>query len=553
VASAAPAPRGAFLARHGALLAVLVVLVLAGAVRWRLLDMPLERDEGEYAYAGQLILQGVPPYLEAYNMKFPGTYYAYAIVMACFGETARGIRLGLLLVNAGTALLLFGLGRRLIGSLGGAIGAIAFALLTLDLWSMCLFAHATHFVLLPALAGLYLLARASCDPPSVGARRAPWLLMAGVLLGIAVLMKQHAFTFPVLGVLLVAVEGGGRGWRAVLRDIAVLAVGVAAPLVSLGAVLMAQGVLGRFWFWTFEYAHTYVTLLPASRLWTDLPRNLDEAAQATRWIWVTGGVGLVALWVDRWPARSRGWLTGLLVAAFIAICPGFFFRQHYFILLLPAVALLSGVAVTSLARLLERIASAAFARLVAVALFAGVCSTFVIGQGGILFRMRPVDVLRIRYGPGPFTEAREVGRFLRERGRPGDRIAVLGSEPEIYFYARQRSATGYMYMYPLTEVQPFASRMQDEMMAEIEAAHPRHVVFVQEISTWNLLPQSDLRALRWAARYVADCYRLVGVVDMFGDRAECVWGDEAPGYRPRSPNVIYVYERKSDMPCAVGG
>ena len=24
--------------------------------------MPLERDEGEYAYAGQLILQGIPPY-----------------------------------------------------------------------------------------------------------------------------------------------------------------------------------------------------------------------------------------------------------------------------------------------------------------------------------------------------------------------------------------------------------------------------------------------------------------------------------------------------------
>ncbi|HVH50107.1 MAG TPA: hypothetical protein VM781_00455, partial [Candidatus Bathyarchaeia archaeon] len=55
----------------------LVILLFAG-IRWRLREMPLERDEGEYAYAGQLILQNIPPYELAYNMKLPGTYVAYA-------------------------------------------------------------------------------------------------------------------------------------------------------------------------------------------------------------------------------------------------------------------------------------------------------------------------------------------------------------------------------------------------------------------------------------------------------------------------------------------
>lgn len=52
------------------------LLLVAGFVvyvRVRLLNLPLERDEGEYAYAGQLILEGVPPYKEAWNMKLPGT------------------------------------------------------------------------------------------------------------------------------------------------------------------------------------------------------------------------------------------------------------------------------------------------------------------------------------------------------------------------------------------------------------------------------------------------------------------------------------------------
>jgi len=40
----------------GPLLTLLVTILATSAIRLRLLSMPLERDEGEYAYAGQLIL-----------------------------------------------------------------------------------------------------------------------------------------------------------------------------------------------------------------------------------------------------------------------------------------------------------------------------------------------------------------------------------------------------------------------------------------------------------------------------------------------------------------
>ena len=53
--------------------ALIFILGFGAFVRLRLLDFPLERDEGEYAYAGQLMLQGIPPYKLAYNMKLPGT------------------------------------------------------------------------------------------------------------------------------------------------------------------------------------------------------------------------------------------------------------------------------------------------------------------------------------------------------------------------------------------------------------------------------------------------------------------------------------------------
>ena len=73
-----------------------LILALTAAARLLAIDAPLERDEGEYAYAGQLLLQGVPPYAAAYNMKFPGTYGAYAAILAVFGSSIRGIHAGLM-------------------------------------------------------------------------------------------------------------------------------------------------------------------------------------------------------------------------------------------------------------------------------------------------------------------------------------------------------------------------------------------------------------------------------------------------------------------------
>src|SRR5438128_3127597 len=240
------------IARHAAVLVTLLVIALAALVRLRLSDMPLERDEGEYAYAGQLILKGLPPYLEAYNMKFPGTYYAYALIMALFGQTTWGIHVGLMLVNAGTALIVFAIARRLADDLCAAVAATAFLILSLDRWILGIFAHATHFVLLPALGGLLLLlvARES--------ERLRPSLAGGTLLGMAVLMKQHALVFVPLGVGLVAWPTTGKSrasWtRSAMKD-ALVCIGTTLPLGIVAVLLYRQGILDRVRRWAVPYAN----------------------------------------------------------------------------------------------------------------------------------------------------------------------------------------------------------------------------------------------------------------------------------------------------------
>jgi hypothetical protein len=82
-----------------------IVVATAAFLRCQYLHVPLERDEGEYAYGGQLLLQGMPPFQLVYNMKLPGTQAVYALAMALFGQTIAGIRIGLLFVNAATILM----------------------------------------------------------------------------------------------------------------------------------------------------------------------------------------------------------------------------------------------------------------------------------------------------------------------------------------------------------------------------------------------------------------------------------------------------------------
>src|SRR5437762_868035 len=182
------------------LLAV-IVFGLVLVIRIRLLEIPLERDEGEYAYAGQLMLQGIPPYKLAYNMKFPGTYAAYAGLMAVFGQTLAGIHIGLLLINFAAVVFMFLIGKELFGAVCGIASAAAYAVLSVSPSVLGFAAHATHFVVLPVLAGSLILFSSSTR------HSATRVFAAGLLFGLAVLMKQQAVPFVAFG-----------GFFLVLRD-----------------------------------------------------------------------------------------------------------------------------------------------------------------------------------------------------------------------------------------------------------------------------------------------------------------------------------------------
>jgi len=520
-------------------LIVLGVLLLIVFIRVRLKDIPLERDEGEYAYAGQLILQGIPPYKLAYNMKLPGTYAAYAVILFLFGQTPAGIHLGLMLVNAATTILMFFLAKRLFGELAAVVAAAAYALLSTGAAILGLQAHATHFVVLAAVAGLLLFVQ-DC---SVGSLHT--LFWSGMLFGVAFVMKQPGLFFSMFAGLLVIYDGWRRKqpWNAMLCRVGIFGLGVVLPFALTCALMALCGVFPRFWFWVFDYARAYGWITSIGDGLRAFENTAPEVVGPASGIWVLALVGATAFSWDRTIRRHAVFGLGLLLFSFLAVCPGLYFRPHYFILMLPTVALLAAVAVDSVTRLLLQPRGGASFAFVPALVFLGAFGYALVAQGDILFEKDALSVCRFIYPGDPFSEALQVADYIDAHTDSTARIAVLGSEPEIYFYSRRHSATGYIYSFALSEHQPYAARMQQEMFAEVEAARPEYLVV--HPGAWFLARSSGIKErLAWANGYVLQNYEITGIVDQSTpDKTEFHWDQEVRTYHPRSV-LLYVLRKK---------
>jgi hypothetical protein len=519
------APRKNQWVRRGCLLALLLAIAFSTFVRVRWRNMPLERDEGEFAYAGQLMLHGIPPYKLAGNMKLPGTYAAYAVLMRVFGETPGGIRTGLIFVNIATTVLLFVLGKNLYGWMDGTAAGMTYSFLSCRPAVLGFYAHATHFVVLAALAGILLLLYA------IKTQRIVFYFGCGFCLGIAFLMKQPGILFAVFaGCYWLWQEWRRPRWRTFLLRGSALFSGAALPFGLTCLLLYHAGVFSNFWFWTWSYAREYGSIAT----WLDAR---DALRAFLPWvvrpfaIWEIVALGLTAPLWSRYGRTHWGFVTSFFAFSCLAVCPGFYFRPHYFILMLPAAALCAGIAVSAAHQALRNTRLSALGVWLPVIYFAVAFGLSVGGEYRKYFRFDPDAVVR-RIQPGEaFPEAAGVGAYLKAHSSPGETVAVLGSEPEICFYSERHCASSYLYLYPLLEKQKFARQMQNGMMQQIQDSRPRFLVFVDDMRSWGSMAQlADNHAfVEWAWTYTQRDYEFVDQVPIAG-LAEAVKGDHASLY-----------------------
>jgi len=506
-------------------------------VRLRLLSVPLERDEGEYAYMAQQLLQGILPYTEAHSMKFPGIYFVYAGVLAIFGQSPVAIHLSLLFVNLATAALLFFLGRNLLSGSAGIAAAVSFSVLTLSPALQGFWANSEHFILVPALGGI-LLMRLAQDRPAR-------FFFSGLLFGLALLIKQHAVFFFLFGmiVLVFRVVTQSQPFNKPYLNTGLFAAGGMTPLFLSALLYWITGNFSDFWFCTFQYAWEYVSIVSLGQGLENFKYFFAKILEPNFPILLLSSLGLASA---SWRMNSRPeyiFLIGFFACSFLAITPGFYFRPHYFILWMPAISLLAGAGFDSLA---SRFSSAGLKTGIPAGILTLALGLPVWMQKEFFFTLPVTKATRLTYGVNPFPESLEIAKYIRDHSQEDDKIAVFGSEPQIYFYSHRQSATRHLYMYPLMEKHVYARPMQAEMIWEIEEAQPEFLVAVNVSMSWLFQPDSSTLLTTWAQGYADSGYEISGVVDIISNEMTVYkWGEQARGYFPRSRHHLLIYKKRT--------
>ena len=441
-------------------------------------------------------------------MKFPGTYAAYAVIMSIFGQTVTGIHLGLLLVNAATVVLIFFLGRQLMNSTVGLAAAMSYAVLSVSPSVLGFAGHATHFVLLPVLGGTLLLCN-STDRQALGR-----LFASGLLFGIGLLMKQPAVFFALFGAIYLVSGNLHRRAQAkkILLQGLIFSAGVILPLGITCLLLWRIGVFEqvlvldnrlRASIWrpgSFQSSAANFLLQRKGSACGRLA-DLDAGRNRTR----CGFVGATN-------TSNRSFSARLPILLCIGAMPGILF----------SIALFHFGASSCLAacgRCHQQIVGSHYSSIsrspIFLILILGAALAWpILRERKFFFEASPADASRMIYPESPFVESIRIAEYLREQTTPSDTIAVLGSEPQIYFYSNRHSATGYIYTYGLMEPQKYATQMQQEMIREIERARPKFLISVVMPDSWLQRPESERLIFTWANEYTAQNYTVAGFVNI---------------------------------------
>jgi hypothetical protein len=152
--------------------------------------------------------------------------------------------------------------------------------------------------------------------------------------------------------------------------------------------------------------------------------------------------------------------------------------------------------------------------------------------------------MRSVFGTTLFAETARVGEYLKAHTPPDARVAVLGSEPEIYFHSHRRAATGQIYMYPLMEATPYALKLQEDTISEIERARPEYLIYVDSPYSWLSRPSSPQRIFEWWKSQWATDLDLVMTTEFQEGLARGTDMDRPVSESPTANHILVFKRRK---------
>jgi hypothetical protein len=474
-----------------AILLVAGLILITAAVRVPLLSVPLERDEGEYAYIAWRLGHNELPYRDWVDQKPPAIFWVYRAALALPLEPIRAVHFAALLFSAAASCALFFLALRFMNR-SWAFGAAAlFTLLSADPFAEGTAANTEIFMLLPLILSQIAFLKAAENP-----RNLLLMILCGALTGTAVAFKQVAAVNWLLLIALYPIfTASEKRWRSA----------IAFAFWSFGGLFAIAGIVGLY-FWTRHGLSELIDNVFAHNLeyigamtWSDrlqfCSETLARLARTETLVWLFSAVGLIALVVARkgkWFAFIAGWL----ITSMIGVSASGYFFPHYFQQLLPALALIGVFGAQWLSELRPRREPWFPGMLFGLLLVVLPLKTL----WPFWFSYTSADAVRTIYPGNFFAEMPEFAARITQVTSSEQRVFVFGAEPELLFYAHRVSATRYIFLFPLYGPYRNAREKQIAASDEIQHATPAAAVYVPNDLFFN--PGSDQYFTDWSLSYL---------------------------------------------------
>jgi len=477
------------------LLTAALILIVAG-LRVPLLPIPLERDEGEYAYIAWRLGHNELPYRDWVDQKPPGVFYVYRFALSLPFDSVRAIHFVGLLFSAASVCALFFLGSQFMDRLWAWLGAALFALLSSDPLVQGTAANTELFMLCPLILSLIaFLAAAAKTKPGV-----LFMVLAGALTGIAVMFKQVAVVNWFLLVALYPVFAPReKRWRGAVSFIAWSATGLLTVLALVVLYFWRRGGLTEFVDNVFTHNLDYIRSIRASERLEYCWGMLTSLARTQTVAWVFAAAGLAVLFRTG-PAKWFVFVAGWLLTSCIGVSASGYFFPHYFQQLLPPLALAAAAGAGWFAAIPVWKIIPTWARWTALSLVLALLPGITLWP--FLFKYTPAESVRKIYPGNFFAEMPEFARRIESLTPPEKPVFIFGAEPELLFYARRPSATRYIFLFPLYG--PYGSVREKQTTAAMEIEHARPSTAVYLPNALFFVSGTDQYFTQWSMSYLQE-------------------------------------------------
>ncbi len=518
----------------GSLLAMSSLIFLIARIQ--LLAIPLERDEGSFAYIGHWLLRGRELYTDMLDSKLPGLYSIYALFTTLFGLTPTGVHMALLVANIGSAFCFYILTREMYNRLVASLTTSFFLFLVVSLNVAGFASHATQLLTPFVLGGILLFWK------GIQSGKGLQFFFAGLCIGVAFTIKQQAAIYGILIALIWwpfrLVWYKKENTRLPFMEWVWLGVGGFLPLALIVGYFLSSGRFAEFYNWTVTQPFHLAGSFSEPRykiLFRMLPGVVDQFEGV--WILAAAGLGLVFVSGFKKGSVWLGFFFAILGLASVMI--GMAYYMHYFVLAMPGIALLAAISLNWIGQKTGKYGSIISVSMAAVLLMMSM-------KGRMDYYFNP-DYAKIHfqmYQRNMFPEIEKIGRELARRVPEGKSIGVMGSEPEVLIAAGRESCSRHLMVYSLLSDPVLSPPLQQEYIREMQACAPDYIVWNSNSASWTK-GYDQLQFFKELMVWVEQNYKVIALAESRGDKpGVIVWDAALDTHKSESNFKVYVLRKK---------